>query len=555
MDTSEAPQGTDSTAAPSQARPISPAADGRWDLVALAGEEGPATQLTGDVATALDELAQTISAVSIGAAQSSLSMGLIARAIENLHSELDGLSVRASSLVASSEQGAASATVAAEVSATLANATERGLAAVARLIEGLEEMRERTDRVSSLIDRLAHGELSDIGSFSAIIDRVAQQTKLLALNAAIEAARAGEHGRGFAVVADEVGRLAAETAAQTAQIAQTISRAQHEMAEVQEAATTARDRAAAGAVDAGEGATTLEEVRALIDSSSTRAGELAQIASQNLADAAAVNDGITAIAGSSSVIEAQTQAVKTHQLALATGTESASQVIGRFRTDGLVSRMYERCRVLADDVRAVFEELVSRGEVTLDEVLAFEYEEARGPLIERFARLFDVSRVPPEGFDPPKFHTAYDALVDRRITALLDGVLAAEPRLLDCGVGDVNAYAPAHQTAASRDWTGDYAADLAGNRTKRLFLHADSIWRASRMGLGVDLPRRVLTRDELLAAGANLEEPAVEQQRFLLQTYVRDTGEPQTTLSVALYVCGSRYGIVMLGWDPGNGVT
>jgi methyl-accepting chemotaxis protein len=347
-----------------------------------------------------------------------------------------------------------------------------------------------------------------------------------------------------------VGRLAAETASQTAQISQTIRRAQGEMTEVQEAASTARDRAAEGAVDADLGRATLEEVRTMIEASSTQATEIAQIASQNLADAAAVNDGIEAITLSSAIIEAQAHEVERHQLALATGTESASLVIGRFRTEGLVSQMHERCRALADELQAIIEGVVERGEVSLDDVLAFEYEEARGPLIQGFARLFDVSRVPPEGFDPPKFHTAYDALVDRDITACLDAVIAHVPELADSGVGDVNGYAPAHQTILSRNWTGNHAIDLAGNRTKRLFLDADSIWRASRMGLGVELSRRPYTRVELLAAGANLDEPPIEEQGFLLQTYVRDTGAPQTTLSVPLYICGQRYGIVMLGWDP-----
>jgi methyl-accepting chemotaxis protein len=138
------------------------------------------------------------------------------------------------------------------------------------------------------------------------------------------------------------------------------------------------------------------------------------------------------------------------------------------------------------------------------------------------------------------------------MTACLDSVLQRNPALADSGVGDINGYAPAHQSIASENWTGEPAVDLARNRTKRLFLDADSIWRASRMGLGVDLPRRPLTRLELLAAGARLDEPPVEEQGFLLQTYVRDTGTLHTTLSVPLYVEHQRYGIVMLGWDPAN---
>ncbi|MCH5274399.1 MAG: methyl-accepting chemotaxis protein [Lachnospiraceae bacterium] len=78
------------------------------------------------------------------------------------------------------------------------------------LSENLQKQKERADAVLQI------KELSD-----AILG-ISEQTNLLALNASIEAARAGEAGKGFAVVATEIGNLANNTSSAANEI-QTMS--------------------------------------------------------------------------------------------------------------------------------------------------------------------------------------------------------------------------------------------------------------------------------------------------------------------------------------------
>ena len=132
----------------------------------------------------------------------------------------------------------------------------------------------------------------------------------------------------------------------------------------------------------------------------------------------------------------------------------------------------------------------------------------------------------------------------------MDAVLAAEPRLTFALPFDLNAYAPAHNSAFSRDCSGDPERDLAMNRTKRFFLDSAALTRAARMEIGVELPPRKLSRSEIQRAGARLQEPADRASTFLLQTYARDTGAVLSTLSVPLFVKRQRFGVVTLGRDP-----
>lgn len=93
----------------------------------------------------------------------------------------------------------------------------------------MSQLKESNELTTTAIEKVAENvEKTDksvavISEALGLITDIADETNLLSLNASIEAARAGEAGRGFAVVAAQIQKLAEESNASAAQIAEIIS--------------------------------------------------------------------------------------------------------------------------------------------------------------------------------------------------------------------------------------------------------------------------------------------------------------------------------------------
>jgi methyl-accepting chemotaxis protein len=93
----------------------------------------------------------------------------------------------------------------------------QGQGAIEQSVKGLDAIRAHVDEVGKRLGML-EDRARQIGSISATVKDLADQSNMLALNAAIEAVRSGEAGKGFGVVAREIRSLADQSVAATKRV-------------------------------------------------------------------------------------------------------------------------------------------------------------------------------------------------------------------------------------------------------------------------------------------------------------------------------------------------
>jgi methyl-accepting chemotaxis protein len=141
-------------------------------------------------------------------------------------------------------------------------------------------------------------------------------------------------------------------------------------------------------------------------------------------------------------------------------------------------------------------------------------------LAERGVQVFDQQYRPIPNTTPQKFKTAYDDEFARQLQPLYDRLVEETQGGAFALCVDVNGYGPTHNSKFSRPLTGRAETDVLASRDKRIFNDVTGL-RAAR-----------------------------STQPFLLQTYMRDTGEVLNDLSMPIYVRGRHWGALRVGFDP-----
>lgn len=173
-------------------------------------------------------------------------------------------------------------------------AAEQGLEIKDIAEAGVNEMGRLSSTMDSsheVVNRLAERS-EEVGSITASIQEVADQTNLLSLNAAIEAARAGQEGRGFAVVAEEVRNLATNTQDMTRQIHSVIESLRGDARDSAKSIHAGREQASRSAEEVERIKATVASVHSSLSNLEDQVSLIAAAAEEQSATAEEVNRNV-----------------------------------------------------------------------------------------------------------------------------------------------------------------------------------------------------------------------------------------------------------------------
>lgn len=411
--------------------------------------------------------------------------------VERLAAASEQMSVNTQQISLNAEMSSEQAHKAMAASANSASNLNTNIATINELSEGVGNAATKLQ----LLEKMA----GEIQSITDVINSISDQTNLLALNAAIEAARAGEHGRGFAVVADEVRALASKTAEATGQIGEMLSQISNETTETTNVMAKLVEQTNVVVSTMSELSESFDNINSLMLESAD-AGELISSAlgeqnksSQELSAAIGNLHGFL-------VNKTQdTQLVSEQANGLSLATEAIFVILSDFSTGSLTEVMSKQAQQAAKAISALFEQDIKQGKIS---------EKA----------LFDFNYQPINNTNPTKFSSGFDAYTDQQLPLIQEPLLEKFSDMIYAGAVDINGYFPTHNKCFSKPLTGNYDLDMANNRTKRIF----------------DDPTGI-------RCGSHTE-------KFLLQTYKRDTGEIMHDVSAPIFVNGKHWGGFRIGF-------
>jgi methyl-accepting chemotaxis protein len=455
-----------------------------------------------DAERLVDRLADRIGGLGVELADVAGNVQEVADRVADQSQRFGHLQKTAETMV-SANHGIANASQAVHAAATAAvgEITEsRGV--VESAVRHIAELIEAVGRIETRLGAVG-AALADVAKVSGSIEAIAKQTNLLALNATIEAARAGAAGRGFAVVASEVKNLAEATRQATHQTGETVRGLDGQVGGL----INESSEASARAKNAGEGAQQIQGIIARVQDGFTRVGGeidgVARAATSNLAHCDTVIEELRNLAKG---VDLSSTRLKEADSKVARSLDVSEQLIAMIADSGVETSDAPLLRVVVDTAKtiaAAFEAAISRGEISLQQLMDENYREIPGT-------------------DPKQYLTNYVELTDKILPAIQDPIQKSDQRIVFCVAWAKGGYLPTH------------------NPNYRLPQGKDPVWNNANC------------RNRRLFNDRAVKKVAANTKPFLLQTYRRDMGGGNFVLmkdlSSPILVQGRHWGAFRLGF-------
>jgi methyl-accepting chemotaxis protein len=379
------------------------------------------------------------------------------------------------------------------------------MASLANASTQLEELRKATKAVcrtgknatqfSQTIERLNTTSLR-INELVRLVEEMSGQLHILSLRAGSEAARAGDKGNAFALIAGEMKDLAGR--ADEASGSQILIELSGMMREVNSLG--------------GDIRRDVEQVDQAISSTDRHFAELVSTFEQNNDQLCGISTAVDQLSSKNVLIHSQVADMRGHSKQVEEILKASAQS---------ATSMNRKTEALLEAV-AYFKIGNDPLEEKIVAVTAYRdlVQSKIADMAKRRINVFDHHYVPVPNTNPQKYRTAYDTYFDKELQEVFDEAIK-EMDGTYCVAVDVNGYIATHHSKVSKPLTGDATVDLLYSRDKRIYNSKDSELRRVK-----------------------------HTNRFLLQTYMRDTGEIVNDLSMPIFIDGKHWGALVAGFIP-----